>query len=331
MDGVTPAEPTADVPASPMGRFEIPLAALASAIAFSTLLFVPLLGALGVPLAGVPLVRLTHRRGVVAGLIGCGLTAALVFGVAWAAAGPSDALAAAFVAAGVTLLPTASVGFLRAAADPSRCYLGLCVAGAAFIGAAFAAAAGGPGPGVGAQVAAGFDRLITAAVESYARSGADAEMLARMRAVMETTREFVRQYLWGVLGALWVLAAAISFYGGARAARPVPTAEAARYETLRLPAAAAGLFVASGAAFGVLSGVGRRVAGNLLLPLLTLFFVAGLSIICHFFRRWFRVRLLRAGLYALAAYFPVNVGVALLGLFDWYVDFRRRGEGVRQS
>ena len=86
--------------------------------------------------------------------------------------------------------------------------------------------------------------------------------------------------------------------------------------------------MAAGAAFGLLEGEARRVAANLLLPLLALYFVAGLSIICHFFRRWFRARILRIGLYALAAYFPINVGVALLGLFDWYVDFRRRGEGV---
>jgi hypothetical protein len=86
--------------------------------------------------------------------------------------------------------------------------------------------------------------------------------------------------------------------------------------------------VAAGAGFGLLSGDARRLAGNFLLPLVALFFVAGLSIICHFFRRWIRVRVLRAGLYALAAYFPINVGVVLLGLFDWYVDFRRRGEGV---
>jgi hypothetical protein len=34
-------------------------------------------------------------------------------------------------------------------------------------------------------------------------------------------------------------------------------------------------------------------------------------------------------LYVLAGYFPINVAVALMGLFDWYVDFRRRGEGIR--
>jgi hypothetical protein len=311
-----------------MGRFEIPLAALAAAGSFSALFVVPVVGALGVPFAAVPVVRLAHRRGLVAAMLACALTTAIILGLGWATGGPGDGLAMAFLAAGVTALPAASVGFLRAGVDPSRCYLGLCIAGCAFLSATFAASSSGPGPSASSQVAAAFDRLIPAAVESSSRSGADAETVGRLRLTLEAAREFARKYLWGLFGAFWVLGSAIAFYGGARSARPTPTAVVARFETLRVPALCAGLFVATGAAFGLVHGEGRRLAGNLLLPLLALFFVAGLSIICHFFRRWFRVRILRAGLYALAAYFPINVGVALLGLFDWYVDFRRRGEGV---
>jgi hypothetical protein len=37
------------------------------------------------------------------------------------------------------------------------------------------------------------------------------------------------------------------------------------------------------------------------------------------------------GVYTLVAYFPMNVGVALLGLFDWYVDFRRRRLGAMEK
>jgi hypothetical protein len=294
-----------------LGRFEIPLAALGAAAAFSALFVLPIVGALGLPVAAIPLVRLAHRRGLVTGLLGCALAAAVVLGLGWATGGVGSGLAMALLAAGVTLLPTASVGFLRAGVDASRCYLGLCLAGCAFLAASYAASAGGRGPSIASEVAAAFDSLIPAAVESYSRQGADAEAV--------------------IFGALWVLGSAIAFYGGAASARPIPTAEAARFEALRVPAQAVGLFVASGAVFGLLSGSGKRIAGNLLLPLGALFFAAGLSIICHFLRRWLRTRILRAGLYALAAYFPINVGVALLGLFDWYVDFRRRGgEGTEK-
>jgi hypothetical protein len=318
-------------PSTGMSRWEVPVAATAAAFAFAAVFLVPFIGTLGIPLAAIPLVRLAIRRGLVQGLAACATAVAIVFGLVWATSGLGDAVAMGFLAAGVTLLPVGSVGFLRAGVGPSRCYLGLCLAGCSFLAAAFIAAATGPGPSVTGEVAATFDRMIPAAVESYKGSGADAEAVARMRATLESAREFARRYLWGVFGALWVVGSAVSLYGGARAARPNAVADAVRYEGLRVPALAAGLFVATGAAFALLPGAGRRVAGNLLFPLLALFFVAGLSIICHFFRRWFRVRILRAGLYALAAYFPINLGVALLGLFDWYVDFRRRGEGAIES
>ncbi len=308
------------------------MAALGAAAAFSALFVLPVVGALGLPVAAVPLVRLAHRRGLVNGLIGCSLAAAVILGLGWATGGVGSGLAMAVLAAGVTFLPTATVGFLRAGVDGSRCYLGLCLAGCAFLAAAYAASAGTPGRGIASEVAAAFDSLIPAAVDSYSRQGADAEAVARMRLTLESGREFARDFLWGIFGALWVFGGAVAFYAGAASARPAPTAEAARYEALRVPAQAVALFVASGAAFGLLSGSGRRIAGNLLLPLTALFFAAGLSIICHFLRRWLRTRILRAGLYALAAYFPINVGVALLGLFDWYVDFRRRGgEGTEKS
>jgi hypothetical protein len=312
----------------PLGRFEAPLAALVAAVAFSSVFLVPLFGVVGLPLASVPLVRLAHRQGLVAALAACGMACALLFGLGWALGGLGAGVALAFVGAGVTTLPPASVGFLRAGAEPSRCYLGLCIAGCAFLAAAFAAAAGGPGPSLTAEVAASFDRLIPAAMDSYSRSGADTETVARMRGTFQAARDFAQYCLWGILGVLWVCGGAVAFYLGARLSRPGATADSARFEALRVPAAGAGFFVAAGAGFGLLHGDARRVAANLLLPLLALYFVAGLSIICHFFRRWFRARILRIGLYALAAYFPINVGVALLGLFDWYVDFRRRGEGV---
>jgi Predicted membrane protein (DUF2232) len=328
---MTAPDAESEAPSGAMGRFEIPLAGLLAAACFSAVLLVPLIGALGVPLAAVPMVRLAHRRGFVTGLLGCAMTVAIVFGLGWATGGAAESIALALVAGGVTIIPAAGVGFLRAGADPSRCYLGVCIAGCALLAAAFAAAAGGPGASVSAEVAAAFDRLTPSVMESYSRSGADVETLAGVRAALQGARELARQYLWGIFGALWALGSAVAFYGGAASTRPNATADATRFEELRVPPAAAGLFVACGAGFGLLPGEGRRAAGNLLLPLLALFFVAGLSIICHFFRRWFRARFLRAGLYALASYFPINVGVVLLGLFDWYVDFRRRGEGVRES
>ena len=201
------------------------------------------------------------------------------------------------------------------------------------LAAVFAASVNGAGASISAEVSGTFDRMIPAALDSYARSGADADSVARMRQAFEAAREFARECLWGIFGV------ALGARGGGRLLPRSPDGPARCdrrrgpvRELLRVPPRGGGVFRRRGGGIRAASRGGtHRLAGNLLLPLLALFFVAGLSIICHFFRRWFRVRILRVGLYALAAYFPINVGVALLGLFDWYVDFRRRGEGVARE
>jgi len=314
-------------PAAGLSRFEIPVTGAASAALFAAVLALPIFGTLGIPFAAVPIVRMAHRRGVAAGALAGLVCAGIVLGLGWATGGGGAAIAMAFFAALVVGLPTASVGFLRAGADPSRCYLGLCLAGAALIAGLAAVSASSPGRSLESEVASAFDRVTPSVVESYRRSGADADTVTRMRETLETSRDLAGRYLWGLFGAMWFAGAAVAFYAGAAAARPGTTADAARFDGLRVPAAAAGAFAVSGAAFGLLGGEGRRIAGNLLIPLAALYFLAGLSIICHFFRRWVRFRLLRAGLYVVVSYVPLNVGVALLGLFDWYVDFRRRGGG----
>jgi len=135
---MTSSSDEAPAPQSRVGRFEIPVAALAAATAFSAVFLVPLVGVLGLPLSAVPAVRLAHRRGLVAGIAACAMTVAIVLGLGWAAGGAGNAIALAFMAAGATALPAATVGFLRAGVDPSRCYLGLCIAGCAFVAATFA-------------------------------------------------------------------------------------------------------------------------------------------------------------------------------------------------
>jgi Predicted membrane protein (DUF2232) len=231
----------------------------------------------------------------------------------------------------IALLPALFAASSKRSGNPSRAYLVLCAVGAAGVAAFFLGGTAATGRPVGDEIAKEFDRMIPAALESYSRSGMDTATVVRVRSTLETAREFSRRYWAGLLGMLWVLSAAFSFYAGARAARPAPSAEAARFEALRLPAAVAPLFVAAGAGSALLPAASRPIAGSVLLPLAALYFVAGLSIICHFARKWFRFWLLRVGLYTLVAYFPMNVGVALLGLFDWYADFRRRGAGAIET
>ncbi|MGH9367701.1 MAG: DUF2232 domain-containing protein [Thermoanaerobaculia bacterium] len=324
----TPAtqEVTAPAPGQPQARWEIPLAACLSALSFAAFLAMPLVGALAFPFAAVPLVRVTHRLGLGPGMVGTGLAAALLFGVALASAGVREAAGVALAAAVVTGLPALLAGRVRRGGEASRAFLLLGLIGGLLCAGILLALPAAGAPPVGAQLRSTFDAMIPAALESYRRSRADAATLERVRSTLAAARDFAGTYWAGLVGAGWIIGSAVAFYAGARSARPAASAETVRFEQLRLPAGGAISFVAAGAAFALTRDLPRVLAGDVLLALAALYFVAGLSIICHFARRWFRAWLLRFGLYVLAAYFPMSLGVALLGLFDWYVNFRRRGE-----
>lgn len=308
---------------------EILVAGAAAVFFLVAFLLVPLLGTVALPLAAVPAVRLAHRRGGAAAAVACGAGAALIMGVGAATGGSAIALAA--LAGGITLLPALFAAAVRRGVPPSRAFLALCAAGLLPIAGFGAVELWSGRSTVEREIGRTFDGMIPAAVASYERSTKDPVEVERVRRTLTAARDLARRYWPGLLGASWVLGAAVAFYSGARAARPAASAEATRFERLRAPAALAGLFVLSGAGTALARGTGRTLAGNVLLPLGALFFAVGLSIICHFARKWFRFRILRIGLYGLLLYFPMNLGVALLGLFDWYADFRRRGEGATEK
>lgn len=318
-------EPTAPVRAGGSVAAEVLSAALSSALLFALFLLLPLAGSVALAFAGVPLVRVAHRRGVRAGILGAAISAGLLAGIGAATGGTSEAAAGGILAAVAMGLPVLSAGLVRRGVSASAAFLALAALGfGVLVGALLVRERTGGRP-VGQEIAVAFDAMTPSTGPATAK-GVDPETAVRMAATMARFKEFARTYWPGLVGASWLLAAAVAFYTGALAARPAPSAERVRFEELRVPAPAVALFVAAGGGFALLSGVARAVAGDLLLPLLALYFLTGLSIICHFARRWFRARILRAGLYALVVYFPLNVGVGLLGLFDWYADFRSRGQ-----
>ncbi len=314
-----------------LDRWEIPAAACLSALFFAALFVLPLFGTLGFPLSAVPLVRITHRGGGLSGLTATLLAAGILFGVALTSTGWREALTIGATAILVAGLPALFAGRVRRGADPSRAFLALGALGALLlVGMLLGLPAAGQPP-IETELRATFDAVIPAALESYRRGNADSATVETVRSTLSAARDFTIRYWAGLIGATWFLGAAVSFYAGARAGRPAPSAEAVRFEGLRVPPGAAALFVGAGAAFALLRGSWRAAAGDTLLALAALYFVAGLSIICHFARRWFRARILRFGLYVLVAYFPMNVAVALLGLFDWYGNFRQRGEKAMKA
>jgi len=326
-ESLPPPAPGGDTPPASRGprSFEAVFAGLSSALLFGLFLVLPVAGSVALAFAAVPLVRHAHRRGPVGALAGCLLAAGVLAALGLAMGGPASAISSAAVAFASTALPVLAASAVRRGMRPSNAWLLLAAAGFAILAGVLGPIESSGGAPLRAEIGRAFDSISPGA-GAKTPPGGDLEATARASAMLAKFKEFAQTYWLGLVGASWTLASAVSFYLGARAARPAPSAEATRFEQLRVPAPVVALFAASGAAFALLHGAGRVVAGNILLPLLALYFLAGLSIICHFARKWFRARILRVGLYALVAYFPLNVAVGLLGIFDWYADFRRRGE-----
>jgi hypothetical protein len=302
-----------------------------SAMGLGVVALFPLAMPVAVPLVAVPAVRVAHRQGLAAGIVVAVAAAAVAAGLGAAGSGLGGALAAGLVTLLAVGLPAAAAGWVRRGADSSRVLLALLSAGAVAI-AVGALASPQRSREITREVEASFqESLLPGTLERYRTAGMKAEEIEQARRILEGVRGFFVKAWPGLLASLWVVGGAAAFYTGSRLARPAPSAESVRFERLRLPAVCAVTFVLAGAAAALTSGPIRLVAGNLMPPLAALYFLAGLSIICGFARRWFRVAALRVGLYLLAAYPPMCFVVTLLGLFDWYADFRRIGEGATRT
>jgi hypothetical protein len=322
-----PGEQESPRPPEPRsGVREILIAGFLSTALFAAFLALPIVGMLTLPFLAVPGTRLAFRRGGIAGISAALLSTGVLLGLGLATGGAADAFAFAIFAGTVTGLPPFFASQVRRGRHPSAMFLALCATGFLLLSAGLALRPAAGGKTMPQEVAAAFDEMTPAAVASYTRGGMDADSVARLKAVLGSARAFAAKFWIGLLGVTWILSGGIAFYTGARLARPAPAAEEARYDRLAVPPAVVVLFVAAGAGAVLAPSPVAEIAGNLLIPLAALYFLAGLSIICHFARKWFRARILRVGLYGLAIYFPINVGVGLLGLFDWYADFRHRGE-----
>ncbi len=321
--GETGALPSPDLGG---GVREILAAGFLTVLLFAAFLVLPIAGALTLPLLPVAAVRLTFRRGVRAGLSAILLCLSALLGLGLATGSTASAISVVFFAAIVTALPALSAAGVCRGAEPSRAYLALCAAGFLLLTAGLGLRSLAGERTMRQEVSAAFEEMTPAAIQSYTKGGMDPEAVARLKATLSAARDFSAKYWVGLVGFSWILSAAVGFYSGARIARPEPSAERTRFDGLSVPPAVVALFVAAGAGAVLAPNPLREIAGNALLPLSALYFLAGLSIICHFARKWFRARILRVGLYGLALYFPINIGVGLLGLFDWYADFRHRGE-----
>ncbi len=300
-----------------------------SVLFFWGLRILPLFGVIAIPAGALPLARLAGRRGPKALLLPVTLAAAASAALAYTlasvsarfspgAGGPAplkEALLEAAVYVGLLGATAAAVGVSRSI-DPSRAFMGLIVYGAAVTAGVWLAV-----PGAAGELRSGFDLMARAWTDSLRQGGADAETLRAWQASVDSAGALATAYAPGLMTVFWIVVAAPTYFLGRRLARLPGT-----FSDFRVPPVFAMLFVLSGAAAVLERGEARRVAADVLAPLIVLYFLSGLSIITHFARRFLRLRVLRAVLYVAASVAPFSAVTAGLGLFDWYFDFRRRAD-----
>jgi hypothetical protein len=305
---------------------EVVAAAGLSAFVFWGFRFLPLLGFAAIPAAALPLVRIAVRRGVrVAGLASAGAAALSGLLALSFRAGTEQALAEVILSLALTG-SCALAAALSRRSGPSPAFLGL-----AAYGVLLAAAFWGLNPSAHKDLSDLFEASSRQWLASSRSSGADAATLRQMRETLDSVRTVILEYAPGFFAAAWVLLSAVAFFLGRRLAAGPGRPMEGGFASLRLPAGLAAVFVAVGATSILGAGALKTAARELLMPLALLYFLAGLSIITHFARRWFRSRLMRGVLYAAACWFPFSALTAGVGLFDWYFDFRGRADRQGRS
>lgn len=308
-----------DAPAQRSLLGEALAAAFLSVTFFWGLRFLLILAVAFIPAAALPLVRFGFRRGMAA-VLAAGAGGAVLAGAFALLLGQTGADA---VSEAVIYLATAGAcgiaGALSRSRKASGVFVGLCLYGA--IGVAAFSLAGLPDRG---QIEKQFDSYSKTWIDSSRQSGTDPETLKSLQTALDSARTISINYAPGLAAMLWILLAAVAFFLGLRLGRSGDSGD--DFSAFRLPPHLAALFVLSGAAAALWRGEARRVALDVLGPLLVLYFLAGLSIIAFFARRWLRTRFFRVALYAAAFVFPFSAATAGFGLFDWYFNVRRRAE-----
>ncbi len=238
---------------------------------------------------------------------------------------PGGAAASALLGTSLFALP--ALALLAGARDGRRRdALFLVVAATSGIGLlavllGFSLAGTDPGP----WLAARLTEKVPEIAAYYRSSGWEESAVEGALRIIRIAGDFLAAQLPGLTLSAAVLFAAFLVYPLGRlwnvAACAVTEPSFARFGT---PLAAAVAFIPAGLAAAVAPGPARQAAIDLLLPLLTLFFLRGLAIIRALLDRGRAGPVLRALVYVVVLQVPLPFALALGGLLDEFLDVRGR-------
>ncbi|MBF0629005.1 MAG: DUF2232 domain-containing protein [Magnetococcales bacterium] len=179
-----------------------------------------------------------------------------------------------------------------------------------------------------AETALKLDAFKTSVLATIAKKGGDAVLLAEARVALEPLLAMLALLLPGFVVSGWFLLHAGNLLAARALVRQWGGAGLFVQEDLtewRLPFVLVWIFIGAAVPAYLLSGFPRMLGANLVMVLAILFFMQGMAIMQSGFRHFAVSGLLRGFFYiALFLWHQVGLIVTALGLFDNWVDFRKR-------
>lgn len=196
--------------------------------------------------------------------------------------------------------------------------LGSCGAGA------LAWLAAGRQIGIGGLVASYVDGEVERAMEIYRQAEVSAEQLEELRKVAEGMAGFLIQAYPGVALAMAGVLLLFTVWALSALSRGRYIIGGAQFSSWKVPEALIWLVIFAGFALAFGQGITARIGLNLLTVLLPVYFLQGLAIVQHFFRRKEVSPMLQGLGYVLILFLnPLPLVLTAFGVFDMWLDFRK--------
>ncbi len=300
-----------------------------SALLFLSVLFVPVLGSLFNPFAPLPIIYYAFTHGTpaaaiavlgVAGVIGL-LTGVKMGTLYLFSYGLAGLIMAGMIRAGKPFATTALITAVSAMT----------------VTALLAVAEQGSVTALYTAMLTSMKGVMAETITVYEKAGMPAEQIAMLK---ENGDAIILWVLRSLPGAMAVVYLSVMFMNFAAYAAlqtrwfwlPAPAPmELNRWSP---PERMVFIFIFGGGLMLVPGGAARTAGINLLIITLSLYFMAGLCVIRHWFERGRLPRFLRWTIYILISLQPFMIaGTAGLGLFDLWLDFRkiRRAKGEKED
>lgn len=294
-------------------------APLLSALLFLSALYVPVLGSLLNPFAPLPIIYYAFTHGTPAG-------AAAVF----ASAGVIGLLLGPKTGA-VYLFSYGLAGLMMAAMirnGKTFTSTVLVTAAAAMAATALmAVAAQGNIAGLYALALVTMKGIMAETIAVYEKAGMSADQIALLKENSDTIALWVVRSLPGTMTVLYLTAMFMNYAAYAALRNRwswLPATGPLDLNRWSPPEKMVFFFIIGGGLMMVPGDSAHVAAVNLLIVTISLYFMAGLCVIRHWFERGKLPRFLRWSIYILISFQPFMIaGTAGLGLFDLWLDFRK--------